>query len=301
MALARQAFEKGEYSRVISILEPAAAKDPNNGEIQLLLAKSYLETNQTDAAVKCAEKAVSLNSNNSEYHDWLGQAYGEKASHASMFGAYPMARKTQKEFETAVKLDERNFDATQHLIDYDCSAPSMVGGGEDKAQLLIQKLLSMDAAQGHYAQGNCRIQKKDFDAVDAEFTKALESKPKSMDQIREMVGFFAGRGQGDKVLLAANAATAIAPCDPRTAFFYSVGWILQGQSLSDAEKNLREYLRLSSPRSDYPSSSTAHYWMGRLYEAQKNPSAARTEYETAIKLNSKNKNAQDALKKLGGS
>src|SRR5664279_2120646 len=117
LALARQAFEKGDYSRVVSILEPAAAKEPNNGDIQLLLTKSYLETNQTDAAVKSAEKAVAINPNNSEYHDWLGQAYGEKASHASMFSAYPLARKTQKEFETAAKLDERNFDATQHLID----------------------------------------------------------------------------------------------------------------------------------------------------------------------------------------
>ena len=122
----------------------------------------YLETEQDDAAVKSAEKAVAIDPNKSEYHDWLGQAYGEKASHASMFSAYSWARKTQKEFEAAVKLDEKNFDAAQHLIDYDCSAPSMVGGGEDKAQPLIQKLTSLDPAQGHYAQGNCRLKKKDF-------------------------------------------------------------------------------------------------------------------------------------------
>ncbi len=300
LTIARQAFAKGEYNKVISILEPASAKDGNNGDIQLLLTKAYLETNQTDAAVKSAEKAVSLNPNNSEYHDWLGQAYGDKASHASMFSAYPLARKTQKEFETAVKLDERNFDAMQNLIEYDCTAPSIVGGGEDKAQPLIQKLLSMDPAQGHYAQANCQLQKKDFAGVDVEFTKALQSNPKSMDQLREMAAFFANRGQGDKVLLAANAAAAVAPNDPRTDFFRAVGFILKGQSLPEAEKTLREYLRLSSPRSDYPSPSTAHYWMGRLFEAQKNLSAARTEYETALKLNPKYKNAQDALKKLGG-
>ena len=297
---AKQAFEKGEYRKVLTILEPAALKDSNNGDIQLLLAKAYLQTNQAEAAVKSAEKAVSISPNNSEYHDWLGQAYGEKASHASVFSAYPLARKTQKEFETAVKLDERNFDATQNLIEYDCTAPSIVGGGEDKARPLIQKLLSLDAAQGHYAEGNCRMQKKDFDGVDAEFTKALESKPKSIDQIREMVTFFANRGQGDKVLLAADAASMAAPGDPRIAFFRAVAWILKGQNISETEKNLREYLLLSSPRSDYPSPSSAHYWLGRLYEFQRNPSAARAEYETALKLNPKNKNAQDSLKKLGG-
>ena len=300
LAAAKQAFESGEYRKVVSILGPAAAKDSNNAEIQLLLTKAYLETHQEDAAIKSAEKAVAIDPNNSEYHNWLGQAYGEKASHASMFSAYGWARKTQKEFDTAVKLDEHNFDATQNLIEYDCTAPSMVGGGEDKAQPLIQKLMSMDRAEGHYAQGVCRIQKKDSAGAEAEFSKALENKPKSLDRIREMGDYFASHGQGDKVLAAATAFAAVAPADPRVGFFRAVGWILNSQSLPDAERNLRDYLRLSSARSDYPSPPSAHYWIGRMYEAQKNSSAARTEYESALKLNPKYKNAQEALKKLDG-
>ena len=296
---AKQAFEHGDYRKVIAILEPAAAKDSNNGDIQLLLTKAYIETDQHDAAIKSAEKAVAINPSNSEYHSWLGQAYGDKASRASMFSAYPLARKTQKEFETAVKLDEHNFDAAQNLIEYDCTAPSIVGGGEDKAQPIIQKLLSMDAAQGHFAQGKCHLEKKDSAGADAEFSKALDSKPKSLDQIREMVAYFAGRGQGNNVLRAADAAAAVAPNDPRVGFFHAVGWILKGQNLADAEKNLREYLRLSSPRSDYPGPSSAHYWIGRLYESQKNTPAARAEYQAALKLDPKYKNAQEALKKLG--
>lgn len=298
---AKQAFESGEYRKVTAILEPAAAKDPNNGEIQLLLTKAYLQTKQVDAAIKSAEKAVAINPNNSEYHDWLGQAYGEKASHASMFSAYPLARKTQKEFETAVRLDERNFDAAQNLIEYDCTAPSFVGGGEDKAQPFIQKLMNMDAAQGHYARGNCLIQKKDFSGVDAEFAKALESHPKSMDQIREMATYFAGRGQAANVLRAANAAAAVAATDPRVGLYRAVAWILEGQNLSDAETNLRKYLRISSPRSDYPGPASAHYWLGRLYELRKNSAGARTEYEAALKADPKYKNAQEALKKLRSS
>jgi tetratricopeptide (TPR) repeat protein len=296
---AKNAFEKGEYAKVIAILEPAGAKDPNNGDLQLLLTKAYLQTNQTDAAIKSAERAVSINPNNSEYHDWLGQAYGDKASHASMFSAYPLARKTQKEFETAVNLDQGNFDAAQNLVEYDCTAPGVVGGGEDKAQPIIQKLAAMDAAEGHYAAGDCRMQKKDFDAVDAEFSKALESKPKSMDLIYEMAVYFTGRGQGDKVLAAADVGQAIAPTDPRVNFFRAVGWILESRYPSDAEKNLRGYLPLVLPRPDYPSASATHYWIGRLYQTQKNISGARSEYEAALKLNPKYKNAQEALQKLG--
>jgi len=296
---AKSAFDKGEYTKAISILQAAAVKEPGNGDIQLWMVKSYLETEQIDAAVSSAEKAVAINPKSSTYHDWLGQAYGEKASRASMFRAYPLARKTQNEFETAVQLDERNFDAMQNLIEYDCTAPSVVGGGEDKARPLIQKLMGMDAAQGYYAQGNCLIQKKDFVGADAQFAKALENKPKTADQIYGMAAYFANRGQGDKVLEAAAAGEDVSATDPRVMFFRAVGWIVKGEKPSEAEKNLQEYLRLAPGRSDYPRPWSAHYWLGKLYESQKNIAGARSEYQAALKLNGKYKKAQEALKRLG--
>lgn len=301
LAAAKIAFDRGEFSKVVSILGPEAAKNSSNGEIYLLLTKAYLELNQDDAAIKSAEKAVSLNPQNSEYHDWLGQAYGDKASHASMFSAYPLARKTQKEFETAVSLDEHNFAATQNLIEYDCTAPSIVGGGEDKAKPYIQKLMSMDQSQGHYAQANCLLQKKDSAGATAEFVKALESKPKSMDLVNDIAIYFANQGDGDHLLAAASAGEAIAATDPRVRFYQAVGWILKREKLKDAESSLRDYLVGPPHNSDYPSLAAAHYWIGRSCEIQKNTPGARAEYETALKLDPKFKNAQEALKKLGGS
>jgi tetratricopeptide (TPR) repeat protein len=296
---AKRAYEKGEYSKAIGILQTAAAKEPANGEIQLLLTKCYLQTEQVDAAVSSAEKAVSIDPKNSVYHDWLGQAYGEKASRSSMFRAYPLARKTQKEFETAAQLDERNFEAMQNLIEYDCTAPSVVGGGEDKARPLIQKLISMDAAQGHYAEGNCRTQKKDFAAADAEFAQSLAANPKSLNLIYEMAVYFTNRGQGDHVLEAAEAMESVAPSDPRVILFRAIGWILKGEKSAEAQKSLREYLRLGPAGPNYPAAYSAHYWLGRLYENQKDTAAARNEYQMALKLNGKYKNAQEALKRLG--
>ena len=179
LAQAKGAFEKGEYTRAIEILKRATASEPNNGDLYVLLARSYLELNQYDAAANSAEKAVASNPKNSEYHRWLGEAYGAKADHASMLSAYSLARKTQKEFDAAVELDANNFDAQQDLIQYDCAAPGMVGGGEEKALPLIEKLMKLDAAEGHYAAGNCRAQKKDYAQADSEFAEALLKKPKT--------------------------------------------------------------------------------------------------------------------------
>jgi len=300
MDAAKQAYEKGDYNKAIEILNSAATKEPNNGEIHLLLTKAYLEANQIENAVNSAEKAVAIDPKNSFYHQWLGEAYGAKADHASMLSAYSWARKTQKEFETAVQLNERNFDGAQDLIEYDCTAPSIVGGGEDKAQPLIQKLMSLDAAEGHFGAGVCKAVKKDYTGADAEYAKALESKPKTADRIYDIGDYFLQRGQGDKLLDVATAGEALAPDDARGMYYRGVGVVLKGEQYAEAEKELRAYLAAGPFRSTYPNPWDVHYWLGRLYAAQKNTAGARSEYQQALKLNPKYKKAQDALKQLGG-
>ncbi len=43
---ARRAYEASNYAKAIQTLQAAAAKDPQNGDLHLLLAKSYLELEQ---------------------------------------------------------------------------------------------------------------------------------------------------------------------------------------------------------------------------------------------------------------
>ena len=125
----RRAYEASEYAKAVQALQAAAAKDPQNGDVQLLLAKSYLEMQEHDPAIKSAERAVAIDPQNSVYHEWLGRAYGEKADHASWFSAISLAKKTRKQFETAVQLDAKNYAARQALIEFDCSAPGLVEAG----------------------------------------------------------------------------------------------------------------------------------------------------------------------------
>ncbi len=209
----RRAYESSDYTKAVAELQAAAEKEPQNGEIQLLLTKSYLELQERDAAVNSAERAVAIDPKSSVYHEWLGRAYGEKADHSSMFTAPGLARKTHREFEIAVELDAKNFAARQALIEFDCAAPGMVGGGEEKAKPEFEKLKAMDASEWHYALGNCRRQKKDFAAADAEFKLALESKPKSAELIFDIGDYAMKRNQAERLLevgeLGANA-------DPRT-------------------------------------------------------------------------------------
>jgi len=295
---ARQAYEASDYTRAIQLLQTAAAKEPLNGEVQLLLAKSYLELQERDAAIKSAERAVTIDPRNSIYHEWLGRAYGEKADHAGWFSAMSLAKKTRKEFETAVQLDGRNFSARQALIEFDCSAPGIVGGGEEKALPQIQQLAEMDDAEWHYAAGNCRRHKKDPVTADEEFEKALQSHPKSAELIYDIGDHAVKRGQPERLLEVAEVGERVAPGDPRGKFYRGVGLVLKQQNPEEAERLLREYAKKAPLRTGYPRPAAAHAWLGRLFEEQDKMEEAAKEFESAVKLEPNNKMAQEALKRL---
>jgi tetratricopeptide (TPR) repeat protein len=294
----RNAYEASEYPKAVLVLQAAAARDPQNGDVQLLLTKSYLELQEHDPAIKSAERAVTIDPQNSIYHEWLGRAYGEKADHASMFSAISLAKKTRREFETAVQLDGKNYAARQALIEFDCSAPGLVGGGEEKAVPQIKQLAELDASEGHYAAGNCRRQKKDFASADEEFTKSLESHPKSAELIYDIGDYAVKRGQTERLLTVAEMGEDLAPADPRAKFYRAVALVLKKEELLAAERLLREYAQKAPTRSGYPRPAAAHAWLGRLFEEQDEKEKAEKEFESALKLDPKNKVAQEALKRL---
>jgi Flp pilus assembly protein TadD len=61
---------------------------------------------------------------------------------------------------------------------------------------------------------------------------------------------------------------------------------------------LREYLKVAPVRSGYPRPWDAHDWLGRLYENRGKTEAALTEYEAALKLEPRDKSANEALRRL---
>src|SRR6266850_1715053 len=115
----RRAYEASDYARAIQVLQAAAATEPQNGDVQLLLAKSYLELQQHDPAIKSAENAVTIDPRNSIYHEWLGKAYGEKADHAGWFSAISFAKKTRKEFEKALESNPKSAELIYDIGDYE--------------------------------------------------------------------------------------------------------------------------------------------------------------------------------------
>ena len=144
------------------------------------------------------ERAVQLAPNQSEYHDWLGKAYGRRAEKSVFLSAMSWARKTHKEFEIAVQLNPSNFEAQRDLIRYEMNAPGIVGGGEDKALKHIEELEKIDSLQGQLARGEFFATKKRMGEADAVFAKILESNSDRIGIYLEAADYYRDRQNGEK-------------------------------------------------------------------------------------------------------
>jgi tetratricopeptide (TPR) repeat protein len=97
------------------------------------------------AGIPIAEKAISLNPDSSEAHQLLGSMLGELIPYV-FGGGMRYGSRSEKEVETAIKLNPKNPDAyVTRAISY-LYTPAAFGGSRDKAIEMLRKAVEADAA-----------------------------------------------------------------------------------------------------------------------------------------------------------
>jgi len=294
-------FDGGHYQDAVNALQPEALEEPQNASVQFWLGRSFYELRDYARSISSFERATAIESNNSEFHDWLGKACGRKAEETgrlSAFSALALARRTHREFETAVQLDRRNLEAQRDLIRFLLNAPGILGGGEERALQQIADLALVDSTEGDLARAEFFAVKKDFDRAGQQYQEILQSKPKRLGICLEAAEYYRDRGDGTGMQHAVDEATMLAPSDRLLEYYRGVARVLTKQDAPDAEKDLRAYLDNVPDSSEAPPHASAHEWLGRLYEDQKLNERAAAEYKAAIALDPRDKDLRDDLKRV---
>ncbi len=292
---ARQQFDSGNYSAAITTLRSHVARDPKDAEAYYWLCRNFYALHDYDNSISNGEQAVQLAPQNSDYHLWLGRAYGEKADREHSF---LLARKGKHEFEEAVRLNPQNIPARRDLAQFYGEAPWIVGGSKDGAKQQVDAIAAMDPVQGHLARAQFYTDEKQPSQAESEVRQALNAKPTSPDALFEIAGFYATLGRPRELQSAIDAAVALRPGDPRLAYFRGAESVLTATGLPQAEQNLKSYLASTPDRGDWPSHAAAREWLGRVYEAEGKRAEAAEQYRTALQLNPQLNSARDRLKKL---
>ncbi len=263
LAAAKKLFDGGKYAEARAAFEKIAATEPQNAEATFYLGWTAFRLNQPEESVKLLEKATALDGTRSLYFHVLGDGYGVLTQRASIFGKAGWAKKCLAAYDKAIELDPDNLDARNARLGYYWHAPAIVGGGMDKARAEAGEIRKRDPVRGTQALVDLNVADKKYAEAFALVDELIAKNPDNMPARYQL-----GR-------LAA----------------------ITGQQLDRGATALKAYLQYT-PKGREPEIPAAHWRLGMVYAQKGDPTAARAEYEAALKLNPDFSVVREALKKL---
>jgi tetratricopeptide (TPR) repeat protein len=294
-ASAEHALMHGRVDEAANILHQLIAANQKDATAHLLLCRAFYSEELLDAAVSECEAALANGlSGDSTAQDWMGRAYGRKADKAGPLTGLSLAHKVRTAFEIAVQLNPNNSPAVNDLSEYYVGAPSIVGGGLDKAEALAARVETRLPQPGHRIRGLIAEKKKDYATAEREFRAAV-AVAGHPDAWADLGDYFGRRQQNDQAIAALRKAL-----EADTA---KDGSLLDVASILDtihrepqmAQQALRDYLA-SNSKSDAAPAFRAHYQLGKLLAAAGDKPAAKSEYEAALALAANYEPARKALR-----
>jgi tetratricopeptide (TPR) repeat protein len=260
------ALQAGEADRALMLANSLPQDGTNDAEAQNLECRVHFTLQQWDAAANACRQAVDLDQGNSNYHMWLGRALGERADQASFLTAFSLSKQVRAEFEEAVRLNPRNAEALSDLGEFYQEAPSIIGGGLDKAERVAAQLDTVDPARAHQLRAEIAEQRKDYGTAERQLKQAIASSAHPAFQWTVLGSFYERRGRWPEMEWAIQNCVAAAERD-RTAgvaLYDGAGVLIRARRNPQlAAKMLEDYLAGLSITEEAPA-FVAHYRLAWL-------------------------------------
>ncbi|MCU0645559.1 MAG: tetratricopeptide repeat protein, partial [bacterium] len=157
-----QLFEAKKFSEAKQFFASYAKNNSKDPVAAYYQGRLFLRDGNYDQAIDWLEQATKLDETNSDYHFWLGRAYGVKAQRAGMLKKASAAKNIKKSFERAVELNPANLDARMGLLQFYVFAPGIMGGSKDKARDQAKEISKQNAHQGYLAFGLIHAMNEQF-------------------------------------------------------------------------------------------------------------------------------------------
>lgn len=292
-AQANSLLQQGRVDEAATILHQLLTTQPHDATAHQLLCRVSYAQDMADSAIHECELAVANAPSSSDNQMWLARAYGFKASHANPIAALNLAIKVRTAFERAVQLDPGNVHAMDDLGEFYVEAPSLIGGGLDKAEALAARMQPHFPSDSHRLLALVAEKRKDDAAAESEFSNAVAA-GKTPDAYIDLGHFYQRHNQPDKMLEALQAAIA---ADHRKgpALVDAASILTAAHHSPDlAETLLRTYL-VSSAKTDDAPAFKVHLQLGKLIANRGDDAGAHQEYAAALALASNYAPARKAM------
>jgi tetratricopeptide (TPR) repeat protein len=294
---ATAALNQGRVDEATWELRDDLKQRPHDAVAHQVLCRAYYSVELPDRAITECEAAVAETHSDdvllSENLMWLGRAYGLKASRANPISAFRIAKKVVAAFERSTQVDEKNISALSDLGEYYVGAPSIVGGGLDKADRLAVRMQPVSATKAHRLLAMIAEKRNDYETAEAEFKRAFDAQ-RTPQTLVDLADFYQRRKQCDESV--STIKTLVRMDRAKDSAIVDAASVLTACNREPqmARELLSSYLA-SSARSDSAPAARVHVQLGDLIAKSGDTEGARREYEAALALASEYAPARKAL------
>jgi tetratricopeptide (TPR) repeat protein len=285
----------GRVDQAIDMLEQRIRTAPTANDYNLL-CRAHFELGAWDAGIPACEKAIAITPDNALYHLWMGRIYGEKADHVHFLSAAGLAKKVRSEFERAVELEPKNWEARTDLAEFYLEAPGIVGGGKDKARAEADRIAPLNPSMACWVKGRIADKNKDPDAAEQQYQLAIQVSQGGARAWLNLAGFYHHENRLPEMDQALRKLES-SPLDHPGALVDGAGILLRNaHDYPMAARLLRRYL--ASATVEEAPVFKARYLLGEVFEKQGDRAAAAEEYRAALVLAHTYRPAQEGLKRV---
>lgn len=142
--------------------------------------RTQLGKQDLDAAIDAAELSQEAMPDDARTWFWSGRAYGMQAMQANILMKAKWAGRSLEAYEKAVGMDPALTEARYDLMQYYLFAPSMLGGGRDKAEAQAAEIARQDFVWGKLATAALAGADKKPEAAEAALREAVAAVPDSL-------------------------------------------------------------------------------------------------------------------------
>jgi len=326
--------EEGRWKQLRPRIEGWYRTKPEDPYALLWMSRLKQAFGDPEGALELARKAVALKPSDSSIQAQLGMAAGDTAGRTEgKLKQFSLARELKKAAETALAGDPANPEANQLLFMFYAQAPSVIGGGEDKAKALAQRLTQLKPADGLLLQASLAFKAKDNEGARALIQQALakdpkcypahlsmasyhlRQKPQALDAalgcyrqalavnprgavaLAQTAAILAEQGKWAELDASLTAARKVLPENLQPYYAAAQNLLSENMHLDRVEPLLRAYLA-QDPEGGAPSRAAAHLLLGKLFDKQGRRADAIQEVQRALQLRPDHKAAQKELDRL---
>ncbi|MES2488347.1 MAG: tetratricopeptide repeat protein [Pseudomonadota bacterium] len=289
------AMRSDEAQRQFTLLQ---AQTPNDPAVLFYLGRLQLRQNHRKAAVELLRRAVELQPDNVEYRIVVSAAIGAYIDDVPFYRKLGLAQEIHKHLEDALRVDPRSVDVRDGLVRFYLAAPGIIGGGRDKAVAEAARLMALDRSEGHIDNGVIAIHDKRYADAEREFRAAIQAAPKRAAPRYELGRLQQMQKQFDAAFASFEDVMQLLPRETAAYYHYANTAALANQRVDSGLEKVKVFLDRGPVTDEDPTPVMGYRILGRLSALSSKNDAARSAYQTALKMDPANAETVAALKKL---